>query len=272
MAAPDIDKRFTGSIPKIYDTYLVPLIFQPYADDLSRRAASLRPRRVIEIAAGTGAVTRTVAATLPASASVTATDLNPAMLDYARGVGASRQVEWRQADVAQLPFDSGAFDLAICQFGAMFFPDRVAAFSEVRRVLAAEGTFLFNVWDRIELNEFTDEIERAVALLFPDDPPRFLSRTPHGYHAPELITADLHDAGFTNVNLVTVTERSRAASARVAAVAFCEGTPLRNEIEVRDPARLPTAVDVATEALARRFGHGPIDGGIQAHVVTARAR
>ena len=141
MSGPDTDKLFAGSIPKLYEEYLVPLIFEPYAVDLVNRLASQSPARVLEIAAGTGVVTRKLASALPESVSVVATDLNQAMLDLASVVGTKRPVEWRQADAMQLPFEDSAFDVVVCQFGVMFFPEKSKAFSEARRVLRSGRYF-----------------------------------------------------------------------------------------------------------------------------------
>jgi SAM-dependent methyltransferase len=269
MTSPDTDKVFAGSIPKIYDTYFVPLIFAPYAADLARRVAVRPPGRLLEVAAGTGVVTRALAAALPAQAAIVATDLNQPMLDHAAAVGTARPVEWRQADAMELPFEDAAFDAVVCQFGVMFFPDKAKAFAEVRRVLRPGGVFFFNVWDRIADNEFADVVTSALASVFPADPPRFMARIPHGYHDRGTIERDLAAGGLAAVaDFATVTARSRAASPRIPAVAFCQGTPLRNEIEARDAARLGEATDAAEQAIARRFGAGAVDGKIQAHVVT----
>ncbi|HEX7952510.1 MAG TPA: class I SAM-dependent methyltransferase, partial [Burkholderiales bacterium] len=154
MSSPASDKVFAGSIPKLYDSHLVPLIFAPYASDLAERLRSRRISRLLEIAAGTGVVTRALAAALPDSAAIVATDLNQAMLDQAARVGTKRAVEWRQADAMQLPFEDASFDAVVCQFGVMFFPDKPKAFAEARRVLRPGGLFLFNVWDSIAENEF----------------------------------------------------------------------------------------------------------------------
>ena len=162
------DRAFAGSIPQLYEQYLVPLIFDPYAKDLVQRLVSLAPSAVLEIAAGTGVVTRRLAAQLPADVSIVSTDLNQAMLDHAMSVGTSRAVTWQQADAMNLPFDDGTFDAVVCQFGAMFFPDKAAAFAETRRVLRPGGTFLFNVWDRLEDNEFADCVTQAMARLSPN--------------------------------------------------------------------------------------------------------
>ena len=177
------DKVCAGSIPENYDRYLVPLIFQGYAEDMARRVAARSPKRVLEIAAGTGVVTRAMAATLPLDATYVATDLNQPMLDYAmsRQRGDSR-FSWRQADAQELPFGDASFEAVCCQFGAMFFPDRVRGYRETRRVLKPGGYFLFNVWDRIEENIFANDVTTALAEVFPSNPPCFLARTPHGYH------------------------------------------------------------------------------------------
>ena len=269
MSHPDTDKRFAGSIPRLYEEYLVPLIFQPYAEDLATRLASRSVRRVLEIAAGTGVVTRQLAATLPTGVSIVATDLNQPMLDMASEIGTDgRPVQWRQADAMQLPFGDGEFDAVVCQFGVMFFPDKAKAYSEARRVLKDGGVYLFNAWDRIEENEFAHTVTTALETVFPDDPPRFMARTPHGYHDRAAIERDLHSGGFTqSPRIDTVAARSRANSPRAPAIAYCQGTPLRNEIEARDSSRLAEATDVAADAIARRFGHGVVDARIQAHVV-----
>lgn len=265
----DTDKVFAGSIPKLYDTYLVPLIFEPYAADLANRVASQPVTRVLEVAAGTGVVTRALASVLPHGAAIVATDLNQAMLDQAAAAGTRRPVEWRQADAMQLPFTDASFDAVVCQFGVMFFPDKTRAFSEARRVLRPGGVYLFNVWDRIEDNEFADVATSALESVFPNDPPRFLARTPHGYHERRSIERDLASGGFNAIpRFDTITARSRAASSQIPAIAYCQGTPLRNEIEARDASRLGEATDAAAEAIGKRFGTGAVDGKIQAHIVT----
>lgn len=264
------DKSFIGSIPELYDRLMVPLIFEPYARDLAARAVALAPRSVLEVAAGTGAVTRALAAGLPAEAKLVATDLNQPMLDQARKQMANaRHVIFRQADAQALPFEDAQFDLVLCQFGAMFFPDRAKAYRETKRVLKPGGTYLFNVWDRIEDNAFADEVTRGLASLFPADPPRFLARTPHGYHDPNTIRADLSTAGFETVSIVPVEAVSAAPSPHEAALAYCEGTPLRTEIEARGGS-LEEATRVAADALARRFGNGAVSGRIRALIVLAR--
>ena len=138
-------------------------------------------------------------------------------------------------------------------------------------MLRPGGRFIFNVWDHIEENEFADTVTRSLAGLFPDDPPRFLARTPHGYADRDVIAADLRKGGFTTApEFEIVAARSKAPSPSIPAIAYCQGTPLRNEIESRDAALLERATDVATTAVSERFGAGAVDGKIQAHVVSVR--
>jgi len=266
------DKIFAGSIPENYDRQMVPLIFESYARDIAARAAALSPKAVLETAAGSGVVTRALAPKLSHDARYVVTDLNQPMLDYAAArQNPDERIQWRTADAQALPFEDAAFDLVCCQFGAMFFPDRPSAYREVRRVLKPDGTFLFSVWDRIEENVFADDVTNALAKFFPNDPPRFMVRTPHGYHDVALIRSDLAKAGFSNVTVETRTEESRAPSARHAATAYCQGTPLRNEIEARGPDKLEAATDHAAAAIADKHGSGEVAAKIQAHVILARA-
>ena len=264
------DKGFAGSIPEIYDTYLVPLIFEVYANDLAERVATLAPKSVLETAAGSGVVTRALVSRLASAAQYFVTDLNQPMLDYAANrQGSDERITWQQADALALPFDDPSFDAVVCQFGGMFFPDRVAGYAEARRVLQPGASFLFNVWDQIDANEFALVVTEAAASVFPDDPPRFLARTPHGYYDLNLIRDELGKAGFSQVSITTLEETSSAPSPRVPAIAYCQGTPLRNEIETRDASALAHVTDLATAAITARFGNGPVSAKIRGHIVVA---
>ncbi|MBY4897135.1 class I SAM-dependent methyltransferase [Cupriavidus sp. AU9028] len=273
MSTTNTDKLFTGPIPELYERHLVPMIFQPYADDMAARVAERKPSRILEIAAGTGAVTRAMAKRLPDDVELTATDLNAPMLARAEATGVGgRKVQWRQADAMQLPFDDGSFDLVVCQFGVMFFPDKAKAFAEARRVLRPGGTLLFNVWDRIDENEFANAVSRALAECFPESPPDFMARTPHGYHQREVIERDLAAGGFAErPRFDTVAKRSRAESAQVPAIGFCQATPMRAELEGRGGDALQRATHHCEAALRRQFGEGQIEGRISAHVIEATA-
>ena len=269
---PASDKEFVGSIPELYDRLLVPMIFEPYARDLAQRAKAIGPRDLLETAAGTGAVTRALWSALGRDTRIVATDLNEPMLERAKSrMPDGADTRWQQADALNLPFDIASFDVVACQFGAMFFPDKPKGYSEARRVLKPGGRFLFNVWDRIEDNEFADVVTQALAEVFPADPPRFLARTPHGHYAPDPIRADLLAVGFSTVEIDTVRLRSRANAPHDPAIGFCQGSPLRGEIEARGSIGLDAATEHAAAALAHRFGNGAIEGRIQALVITAVA-
>jgi SAM-dependent methyltransferase len=263
------DRVFSGSVAEIYQAELVPLFFEPYAPLLVQRLPASGLSRVLEIAAGTAVVTRAMAAMLPSSVWIVATDLNRGMLAQAIAVGTSRRVEWAQADAMRLPFVDGAFDAVVCQFGAMFFPDKPAAFAEARRVLRRGGVFAFSVWDGIEDNELADCVTTALREMFPNDPPAFLARTPHGYGDRTRVVRDLAAAGFTEAAQVdTVALRSRADSAEAVARALCAGSPLAQEIERQDRTAMPRSIAASARAIAERFGEGGVDAKMQAHLVT----
>ena len=269
MRVQDADKTFAGSIPEIYDAYMVPLIFEPYAIDLASRVAAQPPARLLELAAGTGAVTRRLALELPATTEIVATDLNQPMIDRASAIGTTRPVAWRQADAQALPFADASFDCVVCQFGVMFFPDKPRAFAEIRRVLRPGGRLILNTWDRLETNEFTEVVNATLTKLYPGNPPTFMARVPHGYFDYDRIRRDVEAGGFARpAQIEAVDALSNAAAPRIPAVALCQGTPMRNEIESRANVSLAAATDAAEQALARRFGTGAISGAIRAHVIT----
>jgi SAM-dependent methyltransferase len=264
------DNKFAGSIPEFYDTYMVPLVFEPYAADLATRVAARTPNMVLETAAGSGVVTRALSAHLSKESRYHVTDLNQPMLDHAanRQQGDAR-ISWQQADALALPFDDAGFDVAVCQFGAMFFPDRIRGYAEAHRVLKSGGAFIFNIWDRIEDNIFADLVTNVASKAFPDDPPIFLRRTPHGHFQTDIIEAELGQAGYAGVSIEQVEKVSAAPDARFVALAYCQGTPLRNEIEARDPTSLDHITDLATAEIESQYGTGPVAAKIQALVITA---
>jgi ubiquinone/menaquinone biosynthesis C-methylase UbiE len=267
-AASATDTVFAGSIPAIYDRYMVPLLFAPYAELVADRARSLAPARILETAAGTGVVTQALHRAVP-EARIVATDLNPPMLQQAGQRVRSDKVRFQPADAQELPFGDASFDLVVCQFGVMFFPDKVKGNAEARRVLRDGGRYLLVIWDKVDRNLATSVAGKAVAPLFPENPDPFYERIPFRYHEREGIERDLRAAGFTDVEFETAELRSRAASARDAAIALVQGTPMRSEIEQRDPAMLGPATDAAAEALTQFEGPDGFDAPMSAHLVTA---
>ncbi|MFN6962326.1 MAG: class I SAM-dependent methyltransferase [Pyrinomonadaceae bacterium] len=259
---------FTGSVPENYDRYMGPMFFVPYANDIAERLPPLA-QNVLEIACGTGISTRAIRDAMPAEARLVATDLNDGMIEQARGKFAEGEhVEFRQADAADLPFEDASFDVVVCQFGVMFFPDKSAAFGEIHRVLAPGGTFLFNVWDRLERNEISQAVDDAVRELFPDDPPRFYE-TPFGFNDPPTIQALLEGAGFVDIGYTFVELPCVAASAEDAARGLIQGTPMVGQIMERHPDVEAVTAAVA-EKIRSRFGDDPINTKMQAIVWTAR--
>ena len=264
----DMEVRFTGSVPASYDQLMVPLLFRPYAEELARRAKRVGAKHILETAAGTGAVTQALHDALP-DAEIVATDLNPPMLEVATQRVQSPNVRFQPADAQALPFDEGSFDLVVCQFGAMFFPDKVLGHSEARRVLREGGSYLLAIWDRIDRNPMSEAAQQALIDLFPEDPPLFMQEGPFGYHDRGAIERDLRAAGFTNMKIETVELRSRAPSSEEAARALCYGTPMGMEVEDRAPGTLDRAFERVKAGLARFDGPDGANAPMSAHIVTA---
>jgi len=265
----DLASLYSGSVPGLYDRYRGPVFFEPYARDLAERLQHMARGTVLEIAAGTGIVTRILAGLLPPKVSIIASDISPAMLDFAARQTSVGRIVWQQADATALPFADAAFDAVLCQFGVMFFQDKAAGYREAFRVLKPGSQFIFSVWDRIEQNEFCCVVNESIGRFFPDDPPALMPRTAYGYYDTELIAEELGAAGFGTISIEAVERLSHAPSARDLAIGVCQGSPLRSEIESRAAARLAEATDAAAEALLTRFGTGPIVGKMRAYVFSA---
>ena len=259
------DRIFAHSTPALYDRYMGPLLFEPYAKLVAERCAVVQPDRILETAAGTGIVTRAVHRAAP-GAQVVATDINPAMLEFATHALRSKHVSFQPADAQNLPFAEGSFDLVLCQFGVMFFPDKIRANQEARRVLRPNGHYLLVTYNRLELNPIPKAAEEAVSALFAHDPFDYMERGPFCYADPARIKHDLLAAGFTHVEIETI-ELSSRVNARDAAQGLVFGSPFRSEIERRDPSALDRAAEAVAQALARWDGK---DAPMSAHLVTAR--
>ncbi len=262
---------FAGAIPQLYENHMVPMLFAAYAVETARRVADLRPMSVLETAAGSGVVTRALAPLLASDARYMVTDLHAPMLELARALQpADGRLVWQVADALHLPEADEAFDVVICQFGAMFFPNKVKGFAEALRVLKPGGTFLCVVWGPLSHNLITEAVQTAVADQFPANPPDFIARIPHGYHDAVRIGDDLRAAGFNDIGVEVVNHVSTVPDALTAATAICQGTPLRAEIEARAPGQLAEVTNRAAASVAARFGQGPISQPMQALIVTAR--
>ncbi len=253
----DRASHFGGSIPENYDRGLGPHIFDDYAQDLARRAAEANSADVLEIAAGTGIVTRKLRDALSPATRLVATDLNPPMLAVARSKFApDERVEFKPADAMALPFDDGAFDLVVCQFGVMFFPDKAAAFREAGRVLRAGGRYLFNVWGSMSENPYSEVAHNVTAQFFAQDPPGFY-KVPFGYSDQSVVMADMEAGGLQDIECETVTLTKAVTDWALFSRGLVFGNPLIDEINKRggvDPEDVEQAI---LSALRGRFGHEP---------------
>ncbi len=261
---------FEESVAELYQSLLVPILFAPYAAEMAILADRSKPGSVLELAAGTGALTRALRTTLDPPTEIVATDLSQAMIDIGAPSVTLSRTHWMHADAQNLPFAPEMFDLVICQFGAMFFPDKVKAYSEAARVLRGKGRFLFSTWDSLSVNDFARCVDECLAGIFPSDPPDFLRRLPYSYFDPGPIKAQMSSAGFKAVTCDRLELISAAATAQDVASAFCQGTPLRGEIEWRAPERLSEIVDEVAERVEARHGASP-SGSMSALVVAGRA-
>ncbi|MEV5003712.1 class I SAM-dependent methyltransferase [Nocardioides sp. LML1-1-1.1] len=267
MSAGAGDAAFTGSIPEVYERLMVPMIFAEPAELLAAAVLAAAPHDVLEVAAGTGVLTRLLERA--ADVRLVATDLNAPMLRAAERRSTSGRVTWQVADATDLPFPDTSFDVVACQFGAMFFPDRVQGYAEAGRVLRPGGLLAFNTWDRIERNAIAETVTDALTAAVPEADLAFMRRTPHGYFEPDRVVADLVEAGFTTIGVEEVDGTSLSTTAE-AAVAFCQGTPLRGEIERCPGLDVERATEIAEAGLVARYGAGPFAAPTRWLQVTAR--
>jgi ubiquinone/menaquinone biosynthesis C-methylase UbiE len=261
----DRNVLFQGAVPENYDRYLGPVIFEPWAKDLVSRLANKKYERVLEIACGTGIVTRRFRDALPATIEIVATDLNSDMFEFAKAkFRDDENVIWQQADASALPFPDCSFDAAVCQFGVMFVPDKAAAMRESYRVLRSGGVFLFNVWDTFEVNPFGQIAYETIASFFDRDPPRFYE-IPFSFNHSTIIRRLLQDAGFERIESFSEKKPCRSSSATEFAIGLVRGNPVAAEATERgvDPENLIVAV---AKRIAEGFGDVPVESTMRAIV------
>jgi ubiquinone/menaquinone biosynthesis C-methylase UbiE len=261
MAATEV---FSHSTPELYDRLMGPLLFNPWAQFIADRAALFEPGRILETAAGTGIVTEALHRVMP-TARIVATDINPGMLGYASNRFASDRVTFKQANAENLPFDD-EFDLVVCQFGVMFFPDKRQANREARRVLRPGAHYMLLTFDRLDRNPIPQAAGKAVASLFAEDP-HYMERGPFSYSDTATIEQDLRLAGFANVQIETIALSSRV-DATDASRGIVLGSPFRSEIERLDPSAVQRALDAVEQSLAP--WHGKL-APMSAHLAIASA-
>lgn len=267
IEASTSDTAFVGNIPRMYDDLLVPIFFEEPARSVAAVIGAIAPVGILEVACGTGALTRELLAATRAH--ITATDLNAPMLVAAQARTRDDRITWDVANALDLQFPDAAFDVVTCQFGAMFFPDRVQGYREARRVLEPAGSYVFTVWDDIGANAIDDVVTEALRAEAGAVPLDFLARTPHGHAQDDVLVSELREAGFTDIAIRHVDGISRT-DARSGAVAICEGTPLRGEIERHPTMTLERATELAAGALHQRFGAGVFEAPMRWVEIVAR--
>ncbi len=205
---PSPAKTFSGSVPANYDQYMGPLFFEQYAQDLVARIDKDKVQQALEIACGTGRVTKHLRNALPPAATLIATDLNPGMLEVAKQKVALENIQYQVADAQTLPFADNSFDVVVCQFGFMFVPDKPKAFSEAYRVLRPGGMLLFNTWDAIEHNPLSKTVTDVVSAYFFGTGAANFYTIPFSMHDREAIMQWLQEAGFSTINIEQVTKQA----------------------------------------------------------------
>jgi ubiquinone/menaquinone biosynthesis C-methylase UbiE len=271
VAVADRNAAFVGDIPKNYHRYLGPVLFHEFAVDLAERVPVRSGMRVLEIACGTGIVTRRLADRLRGHGSIVATDLNEAMIAYGRAQmpAGSEHVEWQTADATKLPFPDQSFDAVVCQFGLMFFPDKALSILEAFRVLKSGGHYLFSVWDAISKNPIARIAHETVGRFFPADPPLFYS-VPYSLHDPAPIRKILTEAGFRQIEVTPLERSGRSPSAADAATGLIEGNPILDAIMARRPEALGDVKRATAAAVAAELGDPPARIPLHAIVLSAR--
>ncbi len=260
--------RFVGPIPELYERHLGPVLFEPYAREVARRLPA-GAGRVLEIAAGTGRLTKHLVAALPGTGELVVTDLYEPMLDEAKRRVTDPRVRWNAADMLALPFEAGSFDAVFCQFGLMFAPDKLRALREMKRVLAPAGTLILTVWDELGKNPASQRLHELAFALMPTDPPAFMA-TPFSMSDAHALRSLAGEAGFETVEIDTVVETGHASSATDLAMGLVRGNPLWNQLVERGLDADAFHAQVAA-TLAAEFGDSPCDSPLSAHVLTARA-
>lgn len=249
--------QFTGSIPQHYDDHLGPMFFEPYAQDVGKLIGTSTINDALEIACGTGRVTRHLRNALPSTSRLIASDMSEDMLTVAQNKLAGLNIEWKIVDAQNLPFHDNSFDLVVCYFGYMFAPDKDKAFAEAFRVLRKGGRLLMATWDKLESSGISNVFRTTLKHYLGDTLPETY-KAPYSMHDPELIISMLKNAGFSNVESQKVARNATAESASKAAYGVVNGGTLYNEISKREPRLIERISTDVEKGLAEKYGKAPM--------------
>ena len=263
-----IQLKFNGSIPQNYDDYLGPMFFEPYAQEVGKLIDASSVGSALEIACGTGRLTKHLRRALASDARLVASDLSTDMLSVAKKKLADDNIEWMIADAQGLPFEANSFDLVVCYFGLMLVPDKSQAFREALRVLKKGGMLLMATWDKLEHNEASNVFRLTLKSLLGDTLPDSY-KLPFSLYDQGLITTMLNDAGFVNVHSEKVKKESIGETSEKATYGLINGGSLYNEIVKRDPALIGQITASVEEILSQRYGHAPMISPMSAIITRA---
>lgn len=251
----DKNSTFTKTIAENYEKYFSPMFFTAPAKDIAGRL-SIEQGRVLELACGTGQLTRIIREKYP-DADIIATDLNPGMISVAKTISSTEKIQWQTMDAQEIQFDDNSFDVVICQFGFMFFPDKQKAAAEGYRVLKPGGKFIFSTWDKIETQHITVIANDIIKSFFPSDPPMFFN-VPFSMSDPSVIESLMKNTGFRDVSVDNPRLEGQSSSADDAAKGFTIGNPMYLAICERDESLLQEIQAAVKQAFIDEFGSGPI--------------
>jgi ubiquinone/menaquinone biosynthesis C-methylase UbiE len=251
-----------------YDEFFGPMFFEPYAIEVAERIHPSSVSVALEIAAGTGRVTRHLRKRIPASAKLIASDISEDMLAVAKEKLGGLEIDWQNIDAQQLPFSDNSIDLVVCCFGYMFVPDRTKAFAEAYRVLKPGGMFLFTTWDKLENNAPSYIFLWAAKKYFEGGLPESYN-LPTSMNDEAVIKPLLELAGFSRISIEKIQKNSVCATAKEAANRLVHGGPVFEEIKNRNPAWIDEIIMTVEKELSEKFGAAPMIAPISAVISQA---
>lgn len=240
-----------------YDHFLGPLFFEPYAIEVAKRIDPSPVSIALEIAAGTGRVTRHIRERIAASAKLIASDISGEMLAEAKKKLSHLDIDWQNIDAQQLPFTDNSIDLVVCCFGYMFVPDKPKAFAEAYRVLRPGGVFLFTTWDKLEHNA-ASYASRSLAEKYLKGPLPGSYNLAVSMSDEDVIRPLLEEAGFSKIFIEKVKQFSVCPTGKEAATGLVEGGFIFKEIRQSNPEWIDEIKTKLEKELSEKFGAAPM--------------